>query len=205
MRIHKDVVREPMAAALSNRDLNIHRNVCDASNDQSKPIQNLTHTTAQLERDLHSIEARIETRLRAIANGSDFRDPSTDVVDEFNQLKEDRFWRAEIETRLTEHLDELAGRKMLRDEKLQSIQNSTESSPAKRDATYAHNLVQQEREEQRATRQRNDQDELSAIMAKCLQNEEKKIQMEENNDSKTKSMIGRLMNKLRRNGGKKKK
>ena len=182
---------------LSNRDLNINRTICDSSNDQSKPIKRLAQTTAQLEKDLHAIEDRIEVRLQSIANGEQFTDASIDIVSEFNQLKEDRFWRTEIETRLTEHLDELSARQLLRQEKLNAITSSTESSPAKRDALFAQRLVEQERAQALATRQREDQDEMSRILATCLHNEEEKLRAEAAKDSKTKSYIARLMTKLK--------
>jgi hypothetical protein len=183
---------------LSNRDLNINRQMCDGGKNQSTPIKNLTKTTRQLEEELENIERRIESRLHSIENGAQFRDSSVDVVHEFNQLKEDRFWRSEIETRLTEHLDELAARKLLRNEKLQSMKASTESSPAKRDAAYAQSLLENERNELRAARQRQDQDEISRVLAKCLHDEEERGKQQEETDSRTKSMIGRLLNKLRR-------
>jgi len=182
---------------LSNRDLNINRTICDSSNDQSKPIKQLAQTTAQLEKDLLSIEDRIEVRLQSIANGEQFTDASIDIVSEFNQLKEDRFWRTEIETRLTEHLDELSARQLLRQEKLNAITSSTESSPAKRDALFAQRLVEQERAQALATRQRDDQDEMSRILATCLHNEEENLRAEAAKDSKTKSYIARLMMKLK--------
>jgi hypothetical protein len=183
---------------LTNRDLNINRHICDASNDQAKPIKKLKQTAAQLERDLQSIEERIETRLQTISNGEQFSDYDVDVVHEFNQLKEDRFWRTEIEKRLTEHLDELAAREILRQEKLQTIERSTESSPAKRDAAYAKKLLQMDRENQLATRQRMDQDEMSRVLAQCLQNEEEKLREEGKKDQESKSIIGRLLRKLKR-------
>ena len=186
---------------LSNVDLNIHRDICDGRRDQSKPIKSLTTTTQQINKELQQIENRIEARLRAIEDGSQFRESKVDVVAEFNELKQDRFWRTEIETRLTEHLDELAARQLLRKEKLNAIQQSTESSPAKRDAAYAKTLLETEREFQRATRQREDQDEISRVMAKCMQDEEDKTRRQEEG---AKSMIGRLMTKLRRGGSKRK-
>jgi hypothetical protein len=189
--------KQPQYRMLSNRDLNINRTICDSSNDQSKPIKQLAQTTSQLALQLLSIEDRIEVRLQSIANGEQFTDASIDIVSEFNQLKEDRFWRTEIETRLTEHLDELSARQLLRQEKLNAITSSTESSPAKRDALFAQRLVEQERAQALATRQREDQDEMSRILATCLHNEEENLRAEAAKDSKTKSYIARLMMKLK--------
>jgi hypothetical protein len=189
--------KQPQYRMLSNRDLNINRTICDSSNDQSKPIKQLAQTTSQLALQLHTIEDRIEVRLQSIANGEQFTDASIDIVSEFNQLKEDRFWRTEIETRLTEHLDELSARQLLRQEKLNAITSSTESSPAKRDALFAQRLVEQERAQALATRQREDQDEMSRILATCLHNEEENLRAEAAKDSKTKSYIARLMMKLK--------
>ena len=147
---------------------------------------------------MKEIETRIEQRLRSIDDGTQFRDSNVDVVAEFNELKHDRFWRSEIETRLTEHLDELEARKILRAEKINHIKKSTESSPSKRDMEFAQNLIDTERQFQLANRQREDQDEMSRIMAKCMQDEENKA----NDDKKSISMISKMMQRLRGNGRK---
>ena len=183
---------------LSNRDLNIERSICDRKQSQSTPIKSLTKTTKQLNHELKEIETRIEQRLRSIDDGTQFRDSNVDVVAEFNELKHDRFWRSEIETRLTEHLDELEARKILRAEKINHIKKSTESSPSKRDMEFAQNLIDTERQFQLANRQREDQDEMSRIMAKCMQDEENKA----NDDKKSISMISKMMQRLRGNGRK---
>ncbi len=205
--------------ALFDRDLNVigeqgvRAHFCDASNDQARPIARLTNTTAQLEKDLRAIEERLERRLGQVRAGESFRrDSAVDVVREFSDLEEDRFWRDEIATRLQEHLDELHARQSLYKEQRDAAKRSSDSSPAKRDAAYALQVYTTDREFEIATRRRLDGDEMSEAYAATLQKREEALAEAERNaatqgEKKNVRMLGRLFAKLRgiRNGAQRRK
>ena len=135
-----------------------------------------------------------------------------DVVREFSDLEEDRFWRDEIATRLQEHLDELHARQSLYKEQRDAAKRSSESSPAKRDAAYALQVYTTDREFEIATRRRLDGDEMSEAYAATLQKREEALAEAERNaatqgEKKNVRMLGRLFAKLRgiRNGAQRRK
>ena len=194
--------------ALFDRDLNI----LDASSARRAPAATRPRPgarsrdwprTAQLEKDLRDIERRIEKRLEAVRTRESFRDSAVDVVAEFSDLEEDRFWRDEIATRLQEHLDELHARQSLRKEQDEIARRSSESSPAKRDAAYALEVYTADREFEIATRKRLDGDEMSEAYAATLQKREEAL-LEAERSAKTQGekknvrLLGRLFAKLRR-------
>jgi hypothetical protein len=199
--------------SLRHRDLNaaltatFDRDYCDAARDQGAHIARLDAASASLARDLARLERKIEARLAAARAGDHFRAGSAvDVVREFSELEEDKFWRDEIEARLHEHLDELEARRLLRAQKEDRATQSAASSPARRDAAYALHLYEVEREFELATRRRVDADESSRELALRLQAEEEAAaaaaaaagQGEAAEDKQQLSRIGRLLSKLRR-------
>ena len=198
--------------ALFDRDLNViqpgrvpRKHFCDSHNDQNKPIAQLSRTAEQLERDLKAIEERIEARLDAVRTREGFRDSAVDVVAEFSDLEEDRFWRDEIATRLQEYLNELHARQLLRKDQEEAAKRSSESSPAKRDAEYALKVYTADREFEIATRRRLDGDEMSEAYAATLQKREEALAAAERDaktqgDKKNVRLIGRLFRKLMRRG-----
>jgi len=198
--------------ALFDRDLNaigdvgergVRAHFCDAGNDQTRKMARLASTTAQLEKDLRAIEARLEQRLGAVRAGDSFRrDSAVDVVREFSDLEEDRFWRDEIATRLQEHLDELHARQALCKDQQDARARSSESSPARRDAAYALKVYTADREFEIATRRKLDGDEMSEAYAATLQKREEALAEAERNaatqgEKTNVRMIGRLFAKLR--------
>ena len=145
-------------------------NVQPVPQDQTKHISDLTATTAQLERDLQDLQSRINMRVSSVA-GKGFHED--DVLEEYALLEEDTFWRDEILTRLNEHTDELLARRLIQQEKQEAMERSTQSSPARRDAEYAQNFYEMEREFEIATRKRLDNDQASEKLAAQLAQEEK--------------------------------
>ena len=132
-------------------------------------LEDIERLQEHFKENLKELDARIQERAKKVIGAATFSDDHT--VDEVALLEEDKFWRQEIFSKLQESTDELVARKLVTSMKADILKESTNSTPARKDAQYALELYETERAFELATRRRLDHDEDSRRVAAQLNGE----------------------------------